>query len=181
MENSFDQKDHDDFLRRFTSTEPALRGFVRSLVPSVADADDVLQEVAITLWKKFGEFEGGSPEDFRRWAFTVAKFKVLSWKRDLGRDRHLFSDELLERIAEESGSRSERLKAQRDALQHCVENLPEKQRKLVDAAYAPKARTDELASSLGRTAMAVYKQLHRIRMALAECANRQLKKEGWEE
>ncbi|MEM7015074.1 MAG: sigma-70 family RNA polymerase sigma factor [Verrucomicrobiota bacterium] len=175
-----DQPNHDDFLRRFTKAEPALRGYVRSLVPSAADADDVLQEVAITLWKKFAEFEGGSPEDFRRWSFTVAKFKVLSWKRDLGRDRHLFSDDLLDRLAEESGSRSERLTAQREALQRCVEKLPKNQRKLVDAAYAPKARMDELASSLGRTAMAVYKQLHRIRQALAECTNRQLRKEGWE-
>ncbi|MEM1294657.1 MAG: sigma-70 family RNA polymerase sigma factor [Verrucomicrobiota bacterium] len=180
MDNSFDQQAHDAFLRWFTKTEPALRGFVRSLVPGVADADDVLQEVAITLWKKFDEFEGESPEDFRRWAFTVAKFKVLSWKRDLGRDRHLFSDELLGRLAEESGSRSMRLTAQREALEICIAKLPKIQRSLVDAAYAPKARMDELASSLGRTAMAVYKQLHRIRFALLECVNHRLKKEGWE-
>lgn len=180
MANSLDDRKHDDFLRRFANNEPALRGFVRSLVPSVTDADDVLQEVAITLWKKFGEFEGKSPEDFRRWAFSVAKFKVLSWKRDRLRDRHFFSDDLLARLAEESAAQSVRLTAQREALQDCVEKLPEKQRSVVEAAYAPKARMDELAGSLGRTAMSLYKQLHRIRVALAECVGRLLKREGWE-
>lgn len=179
MDDSFDQI-HNEFLRRFTSAEPALRGFVRSLVPTVADADDVLQEVAITLWKKFEEFEGESLEDFRRWAFGVAKFKVLSWKRDQGRDRHLFSDDLLERLAETSGAESVRLSAQRNALQFCVEKLPGKQRALVEAAYAPESRMDQLANSLGRTAMSVYKQLHRIRVTLSDCVQRQLKREGWE-
>jgi hypothetical protein len=37
---------------------------------------------------------------------------------------------------------------------------------------------DELAVRLGRTAMAVYKSLHRIRMMLAACAKRELNKEG---
>ena len=179
MEVPFNQQTHDAFLRRFTSAEPALRGFVRSLVPSAADTDDVLQEVAITLWKKFSEFKSDSAEDFRRWAFTVAKFKVLSWKRDSGRDRHLFSDELLSHLAEESGTRSEQLTAQRDALETCVKKLPESQRDLVRAAYKSGARIDALAESMGRSAMSVYKQLHRIRIALTECANRVLKLEGW--
>ena len=40
---------------------------------------------------------------------------------------------------------------------------------LVETAYAPGARMDELARSAGRTPMALYKSLHRIRMILADC------------
>ena len=85
---TYDDPRHELFLRLFTAHEPALRTFVRSLVPLVADANDVMQEVAVVLWQKFGEYE--SSEDFRRWAFGVARFKVLAWQRDRMRDRHLF-------------------------------------------------------------------------------------------
>lgn len=170
---------HEDFLRRFTKTEPALRGFVRSLVPTKSDADDVLQEVAITLWKKFPEFSGASGEEFRRWSFGVAKFKVLSWQRDKGRDRLVFSDQTLSVLAQDSETRSDKLSAQREALKTCLARLSSEQRTLVESAYESGTKIESLAKALERTAMSVYKQLHRIRMALAKCARAELQKGGW--
>lgn len=177
---SMDDFRHEYFLRRFTKTEPALRGFVRSLVPTVSDADDVLQEVAITLWKKFGEFEGESEEEFRRWSFTVAKFKVLSWQRDKGRDRLVFGDETLSLLAQDSESRSGKLSAQREALKTCLARLSSEQRSLVESAYESGTKVEDIAKTLKRTAMSLYKQLHRIRITLAKCARNELQKEGWQ-
>ncbi|MBI5818391.1 MAG: sigma-70 family RNA polymerase sigma factor [Verrucomicrobia bacterium] len=174
---STDDLRHDQFLRLFTANEPALRAFVRSLVPTLADANDVMQEVAIVLWRKYGECATG--EDFRRWAFGVAKFKVLSWQRDRGRDRHVFQEDLTDLLASEAVARSDRLEAQREALRLCLQKLPPEQRHLVDSAYAPDTRMDELARRAGQTAMALYKRLHRIRMALVECTRGVLMKEGW--
>ncbi len=58
-------KQHQNFLRAFTLHEPAIRAFVRRLVPARADADDILQEVAIVLWEKFDEFrQDGLPQEF---------------------------------------------------------------------------------------------------------------------
>jgi RNA polymerase sigma-70 factor (ECF subfamily) len=92
----------------------------------------------------------------------------------------LFSNNLLERIAEKSCLQADRLTAQQEALQLCLEQLPKKQRSIVDAAYAPNARIDRLAKSLGRSAMSIYKQLHRTRIALKECVLLHLKSAGWE-
>lgn len=167
-------------MRLFTKTEPALRGFVRSLVPTVSDADDVLQEVAITLWKKFSEFSGDAEEDFRRWSFGVAKFKVLSWQRDRGRDRLVFGDETITLLAHDSESNSGKLSAQREALKVCVEKLPPEQQTLVESAYENGSKIEGLAKAMERTAMSVYKQLHRIRIALAKCTRAELQKEGWQ-
>lgn len=161
---------HQDFLRQFVLCEPALRGFVRSLVPTLHDANDVMQEVAILLWEKYGETQ--TPDDFRRWAFAVAKWKVLSWKRDRMRDRHLFGDATLELLATETETHSERLEIQRQALSDCLKKLPAPQRDLVQRAYAPRTRIDELAEGLGMTAMALYKKLHRIRALLVDCTQR---------
>jgi len=160
------------FLRLFMASEPAVRGFVRSLVPTLNDTNDVMQEVAIVLWEKFAEYE--TSEDFRRWAFGVAKFKVLSWQRDRMRDRHVFGLETTELLATESERHAGRLEAQRAALQECLRKLSAEQRALVDSAYAPAVRIDALANHLGSTAMALYKKLHRIRLLLAECAKREL-------
>ena len=55
--------------------------------------------------------------------------------------------------------------------------MPSAQRELVEVAYAPEVRIDELAREAGRTPMSLYKSLHRIRMALADCIQKFLKPE----
>jgi len=56
------------------ASEQAVRAFVRSLVPTIADSNDVRQEVAIVLSEKFAEYP--TSDDFRRWAFGVAKLRL---------------------------------------------------------------------------------------------------------
>ena len=86
------------FLRLFTEHEPALRMFVRSLVPTRADASEVIQDVAVVVWEKIGEFE--EARNFRKWAFGVARYEALAYLRDRSRDRHVFDDELVARLAD---------------------------------------------------------------------------------
>ncbi len=50
-------------MRLYTANGPAIRGFVRSLVPTREDAADVMQDVAVVLWRKFTTVE---VDDFRR-------------------------------------------------------------------------------------------------------------------
>ncbi len=167
---------HDSFLRLYTEHEPALRGFVRSLVSSREDAREVMQELAVALWRKFESL--ADPAQFRAWAFGMARMQVLAWRRDQARDRHFFGEEAMTIIAEQAERMSTQLDAQREALEDCVAKLPADQRSLVSRAYAPGVRIDDLAAQLGRSAMAVYKTLHRIRIALVECTRATLAKEG---
>lgn len=167
-----DRARHDRFIRLYVANEEALRGFLRSLVPTREDAREVMQEVAAVLWRKFDDQAGD--EDFRRWAFGVARFEALAFFRDRARDRHVFSDATIGLLAQEVEQQADPLEAERQALQECLRKLPETQRALVEAAYAPGVRIDDLASSMGRTAMSLYKALHRIRMALVDCTGRSL-------
>jgi len=96
----------------------------------------------------------------------------------MSRDRHVFGDELFATLADEAEELADQFAKERTALDTCLQKLPADQRSLVEAAYAPGSRMDELAARLGRTAMAVYKSLHRIRMMLTDCAKRELAKEG---
>src|SRR5690349_10129416 len=94
---NLDDHHHDQFLRLFSEHEPALRAFARLLLPSRDEVPAVMQEVAVTLWQKFGEFD--PTRDFRKWAFGVVRFKVLAHLRDASRDRLVFDDELVNRLA----------------------------------------------------------------------------------
>ncbi|MEO6739039.1 MAG: sigma factor [Chthoniobacteraceae bacterium] len=95
-----ESQQHDRFLHLFIEHEEALRGFVRAMVPTREDAREVMQEVASVLWGKFEDLK--SPQDFRRWAFGIARFEALALARDRARNRHVFSDELLMQLAEEA-------------------------------------------------------------------------------
>lgn len=163
------------FLRTFTAHEPAIRAFVRRLVPSRADADDVMQEAAVVLWDKFVEFREGG--DFRAWAFGIARFKVLSWLRDKRRDRLVLSEAVVEMIAEETAREEPHLARQRAALERCAEKLGPGQRDLLLAAYQPESRIQEVAAHSGRTIAGFYQWLHRMRRLLLDCLRRELKRE----
>jgi RNA polymerase sigma-70 factor (ECF subfamily) len=170
-----DHDKHDHFLRLYVENEEALRGFVRSLVPTLEDAREVMQEVAALLWRKFDDLD--SPENFRRWAFGVARLEALTFRRDRARDRHVFSEDLirlLEAEAEESAGQSDR---EERALEQCLKKLPQAQRSLIETVYVGGARIDEMARAAGRTPMALYKMLHRTRMALADCIRMSLESE----
>ena len=167
---------HDQFLRLYVEHEEALNGFVRSLVPTRDDGREVMQEVAVVLWGKFEELP--VIEDFRRWAFGVAKFKVLAFQRDRARDRHVFGDDVMALLADEVAEDADVFEAERNALDECLGKLEAAQRTLLETAYAPGARIDALAAAAGRSPMSFYKALHRIRLALMDCTQRVLAREG---
>lgn len=172
----FDREQHDHFLRLFIGQEESLQVFLRSLLFTHDEAREVMQEVAVVLWRKFDpSMDEGA---FTRWAFGVARMEALAFRRDRARDRHCFGDEVFELLAQTVVEQAEDMEAERRALDRCLQKLPEDQRKLVQAAYAPGVRMDELARQLGRTAMALYKTLHRIRLSLMDCTRRVLTKEG---
>ena len=149
---------------------------LRSSIDGLKNAIDTGNAAAVAeKHEKFDQLE--LPQDFRRWAFGVARFEALAFRRDRARDRHVFSEDLislLEAEATEAGEQSDR---EEQALQGCLKKLPKAQRELVEVAYAPGARIDELAREAGRTPMALYKSLHRIRMALAACIRESLQHE----
>ena len=161
---------HRHFLGLYVEHEQALRGFVRSLVPTLEDAREVMQETAAVLWKKFDE-----SVDFRPWAFGVARFEALAFMRDRARDRHVFGEEVLALLEAEALEAAELSRQEEKALEQCLDKLTSAQRALVETAYAPGVRIDELARASGRTAMSLYKSLHRLRMTLADCVRLSLK------
>jgi RNA polymerase sigma-70 factor (ECF subfamily) len=163
---------HEQFLRQYSAHEPAIRAFVRRLVPSRNDVPDVMQEVALVLWKKFEALP--EIEEFRRWAFGVARYETLVWLRDRARDRLILAEDVLEQLANDATLREPILDAQRAELESCLEKLPGDQRALLLTAYEPDARIQDVAMRSGRTVGGFYQWLHRVRLQLLDCVRRGL-------
>lgn len=168
---------HRAFLRQFTANEAAIRAFVRRLVPARADADDIMQEVSVVLWEKFDTLHPGG--GFRAWAFGVARYEVLAWLRDKGRDRLVLSEKAVELLGSEAEASEPRLQLQREALEHCIDRVAPAQRSLLLRAYEPGARVAALARESGRSEPGFYQWLYRIRRQLLDCIRRNLAREGW--
>ncbi|MBK1832632.1 sigma-70 family RNA polymerase sigma factor [Roseibacillus ishigakijimensis] len=165
--------DRDLFIPLFMASERRLRAFVHGLVPSQQDVDEVMQEVSIVLWKKFDQFEPGT--EFIRWAYAVARFEVLSYRRKKARDRLCFSENLLEILANEYEEEHEVLEDEREALAYCLERVPKREREMLLTAYSKDLRINEIADEAGITATSLYKRLNRLRKRLLDCVTMRVK------
>lgn len=151
--------------------QPEIHRYVLSLLPDRMLADDVVQETNLVLWRKAAEYDPAQP--FLPWAFTIALYQVKAARRDSGRDRHVFHDSLVEMLAaecrEDAGNAS-----LEHALETCLQELPERQRRLILARYAPGTSVQALAAERNQTPTALSLALMRIRKALETCIARKL-------
>lgn len=167
---------YESFVRQFVAREARLRAFLRTLLPAWEDVDDVVQETSIVAWRKFAEFEEGT--NFLNWLLAIARFEALKARRRHARSPLVFSEEVLELLADEGADETERLEAERHALTHCLDQLGPAQRELLERSYQPGVKFHEIAAQAGRSAAGFYKVIQRLRAALLECIERRLETEG---
>jgi len=164
--------DPEQFTSLFIKHERQLYGFIAAMLAQPAEAEDLLQETAKGLWKKFGDYDPSLP--FLPWAKTFARYEVLNYLERQRTRRKYFSDEMVELLADDWG----RVEAQHDArilaLESCVEALPEKSRCLLHERYQDANSLQDVAAREGTTPNALYKTLQRLRKALLDCVNQKL-------
>ncbi|MFN5851868.1 MAG: sigma-70 family RNA polymerase sigma factor [Pirellulaceae bacterium] len=158
------------FLRDYSLHEPAIRAFVRSLIPGRDDVQEVMQEVAVDLWKKYSQRPDGV--DFRHWALRVARIEVLTFYRNRSRDRMLLDPTLVELLADHAYGKVDTWERQREWLERCLEKLHPAHRELLSRCYQRDSTLEAIAGELGKTPVALHKSLQRIRAALIDCTQR---------
>ncbi len=146
--------------------------YVLGLLHNAADAEEVLQETNLVLWRKFDQYQPGT--SFDRWACRIAQYEVLKFREKKARGERLFSNEFVERLAHQTERDWESLDARRAALAVCLGKLNEKDRQLVTQRYQEGATTRSVARAFGRSFQGARRSLHRIRMALLACIERTL-------
>jgi len=163
---------HDDYLRQFVSAETKLRAYVRTLVLNRQDAEDILQEVAIVMWRKYSQFTPGT--NFIAWACRVAYHEVLHNRRRHDRSRLEFNDDLLRQIADEAEATVAEQDVREYALKGCMEKLPGTDLSLLRERYWKGVSGKALAQLLGRSESFVSRALGRIYIRLLDCIHKTL-------
>jgi len=166
----------DEFVRLLAQNQRRLFVYVHTLVPNHADAEEVLQNTNLVLWREFGTFETGT--NFAAWACRVALNQVLAWRKKRQRDRLQFSDDFLAAIAKETQDANDALEEQSRVLSDCLAKLPSDQRELIRLRYTEEGAIEAVASRVRRTVEATYRALSRIRHTLHECVIRTLAREN---
>ena len=162
-----DLPDHESFMRLWVGHQSRVYAYIRALVFSRADAEDILQEVAVVLWRKFDQFVPGSR--FDQWAYRVARNQILYFRQKCTRDRLLFSQELMDQLADELAASHPARSEYLDALESCLDGLPEGDRALVQQRHQPGATNRSVSKLRGKSESAISRALDRIYLALLQC------------
>jgi RNA polymerase sigma-70 factor, ECF subfamily len=160
------------FVRDWTENARRVYAYIFSLVPNWADAEEVFQDTSAVLWLKHDDYRPGS--DFLGWAFRVAYYKVLEFRKASGKNVLRLSEAFVDAIDRNSLTSAELWTKRHRLLADCYDQLAEQDRQVLDLRYEPGATTKGVAHQLGRSVDAIYKALNRIHDKLLDCINAKL-------
>jgi RNA polymerase sigma-70 factor (ECF subfamily) len=153
-----------------------LYAFILTLVRQPADAEDVLQETNMVLWRKSAEFDPS--REFMPWALRIAQLQAMAHVKRQRRLPVAFDEPLLVQLADEAIAESRDTDGRRRALTGCLQKLPVRQRELIARRYEPGSSVKELARQREMTPKALSETLRRIRRALLQCIERTVAQEA---
>ena len=150
--------------------------YIYTLVPDRHDAQDLLQETSLVIVEKFHEFEPGT--DFVAWACQIAYWRIRAARQKFARSKVVFDQNVVDAVAQTAATMGRELDARHEALEQCLKKLHPRDRAMVLTRYEPGASVEEAAHQSGRSLVAAYKALARIRKLLFDCVSNQLASEG---
>lgn len=161
--------------KKLTGLQRQLFLYILSLVHRADDAGDILQEANRVIWEKIEQCP--TNVDFAAWAFRVAYYEVLTYRKRQARTSLRFKDAVLTELADEAIDAMTQTDARRQALGQCLAKLRETDRQLITRRYLAEHSVADVAEQFGRSVKSVYQSLMRIRLALLECIERTI---SWE-
>lgn len=154
----------DDFSALLTASQPRIYGFIFKRVANHDLAKEILQDTNLVICKKADDYQPGT--NFIAWVFRIAHFQILS-QRQKANSRPVLSDKTIELL---SDSQEENIFDDKlTALNSCLKNLSDDNRKLIIQRYSGKFSVQEYAQESGKRENAVSKVLHKIRHSLSKC------------
>ncbi|MBN2376934.1 MAG: sigma-70 family RNA polymerase sigma factor [Sedimentisphaerales bacterium] len=167
----------DQFVRSLLINEKRIYAFILTLVFNRADAEDIMQDTASVMWRKYKETD--SIADFAAWGIRIAHYKVLEFRKKQYKKKQIqFNPELFEEIVGGAQSVNDELDARMEALRNCLTKLGKRERRLLMMRHEQNATAGSVAKRLGISTDSVYKALPRIHDILLRCIRRTLISKG---
>ena len=151
----------------WVKVQPALTAFLIASTPQFSDAEDLLQEVAAEVARRFDDYDPARP--FLPWALWVAKIKIANFYRARERSPVKFIGDSIDVLAEACDRIQVTLSEEKWALEKCLTSLTGRSRELLPLRYFEDLTPQEIGDRVGMRVGAVRTALSRIRSALISC------------
>lgn len=161
---------HSEFVELLTPNYYKLHGYILTLVPNKADAEDILQSAITYMLEHFDDFEPGS--NFLAWAYSVSKYRVMTYRKTQKRSIVHFSEEAIRLIEQEHQRISDELDVRLDILGTCMKKLHCIDLAFLKKRFEKRMSIVDIAPELGLTVHAAYKRLARIKTLLLDCIHK---------
>jgi len=162
----------EQFTKQWSTSERVIRLYLNSVIYNREDAQDILQRVALCAYRKFNEYDKSQP--FQGWVFGIAKFEVLGYFRNKGRNPEVIDSEISERLADNMEDQSEIISREdeerRERLEKLLTQLPPKARELIRLRFFENREYDDIARCLDTNEGAVRTAISRIIVKLRSMA-----------
>lgn len=173
--NRLDSMHNDDdraaFVQQLIAEQPKLLRYATFLLGDSDAASNVVQETNLVIWQKADQFRPGS--SFSAWSRKMVYWQTLAYTRDRNRDRHVFSEAMLEQLAahKEVCRNDEQIFV---ALRQCLGELSRERLAIVRQRYEKDATIAEIAERFEKTEDGIKSMMLRIRRTLSSCIERKL-------
>ena len=156
------QKQESDFINLLEENQNVIHKICRLYTESEAEHKDLFQEISIQLWRSFDRFEGKSK--FSTWMYRVGLNTAITlYRKEKKRiDTYILNDEI-SRI--EVDQYDPVIDEQLNWLYQKIEKFSEIDKALV-LLYLEDKRYDEIADTLGITAVNARVKMNRIKQRL---------------
>jgi RNA polymerase sigma-70 factor (ECF subfamily) len=167
----------DQVLSRLLSSRAWLLSYIRALVRDLALAEDVFQEVCLTMVRRKDEIEPGRGlEGYFLKAARHAALAALEKTQRLGTSLSPELIDALDTAWEQNATPGEPWKL--NALRSCIEKLQDRARRLLSLRYDGLLSGKALADRIGTTTQGAYVALSRVHNALRKCVARNAAEEA---
>jgi RNA polymerase sigma-70 factor, ECF subfamily len=137
-------------------------------------ADELAQEALSRAWMKREQYRPGTSP--RAWLLSIARSQLMEHHRRADRDRRhlkeLVRQELLRHIPNDHGGAE--AQTQLVALKHCLQEMADEHRQLLDLVYDQGLTSEAAAEVLGIKPPACRQRLSRLQRALKTCAEKRI-------
>lgn len=155
--------DEKAFAALVAQYQPALRYYLRKVLSGVCDADDVLQEVWLDVFRSIAKLVDA--DAFRGWLYKVARARALKQFRK----RRLDFQPLYEAEVVDAGSNTDSFTAEAVEIIHqAIDVLPTAQREVLVLRYIEDMSYEEIARIVDCNVGTVRSRLHYAKRALRD-------------
>ena len=167
-----DPSQDDWFVQRFVPCQSRLYRFVATLIPNRADAEELFQKTNLTAWQVRDSFD--RDRAMFPWLCGIARNHIRHYYRSQRTSPVRLQPDVIEQLAQLQMDEDAVMQERERALMRCLDLLPEKHRRLIEAYYGTEQTVKSFAEDRGQTPDAVYKALQRARAWLYQCIHRTL-------